>query len=471
MKRKGIFLLTLLILLTSAGGAAPYDITVSDSLGSEPDAVPYAEKLFDLSFVHTVDIVLPDQDWNDLLQNPQNKTKYTADVTIDGRECEDVSFSAKGNSSLYLTQQQGSSRYSFKINFGKKEKGHTYLGLNKLSLSNGFSDATCMKDHLCYELFRALGVNAPLTSFGWVTVNGEDRGLYLLTEDMSESFLSRVYGGEGVLYKPEAEGYAINEDMVATGELIPSAPGARGADLLYIDDNPDSYPDIFKNAETKASDDDKLAVVAALKGLSGGNDLEQYLDTDEIIRYFAVHNFVLNYDSLTGPMLHNYYLYENFGKLSILPWDYNAAFGKFLTAIDPDHSDDATALVNSGIDSPLYMTTEDAVPIWRWIAENEEYRSQYHAVLDSLIREHIENGELINRIDMVSEMILPYVRKDPTAFFSEEQFLTACGMLKLFLKYRSESIRLQLDGALATENELQKGDSRIDASDIRMEEL
>ncbi len=83
MKRKGIFLLTLLILLTSAGGAAPYDITVSDSLGSEPDAVPYAEKLFDLSFVHTVDIVLPDQDWNDLLQNPQNKTKYTADVTID----------------------------------------------------------------------------------------------------------------------------------------------------------------------------------------------------------------------------------------------------------------------------------------------------------------------------------------------------------------------------------------------------
>lgn len=471
MKRKGILFLALLILLTSAGGAAPSGSTVSDSPGAEPETLPYAEKLFDQSFVHTVDIVLPDQDWEDLLQNPQNKTKYTADVTIDGRECEDVSFSAKGNSSLYLVQQQGGSRYSFKINFGKNQKGHTYLGLNKLSLSNGFNDATCMKDYLCYELFRTMGVNAPLTSFGWVTVNGEDRGLYLLTEDMSESFLSRVYGGEGVLYKPEAEGFALNEDMVATGELIPSAPDAKGADLIYIDDSPDSYPDIFNNAETKASDDDKQAVVAALKGLSEGKDPEQYLDTNEIIRYFAVHNFVLNYDSLTGPMLHNYYLYENSGKLSVLPWDYNAAFGKFLTVIDPDHSDDATVLVNSGIDSPLYLTTEDAVPIWQWIAENEEYRTQYHAVLDSLIREHFENGEFMNRIDAVSEMILPYVRKDPTAFFSEEQFTTACSMLKLFLKFRSESIRLQLDGVLASESGLQSEGSRIDASEIRMGEL
>ena len=50
---------------------------------------------------------------------------------------------------------------------------------------------------------------------------------------------------------------------------------------------------------------------------------------DALLRYFVVHNFVDNYDSYTGTMLHNYYLYEEDGKLTMLPWDYNLAFGAF----------------------------------------------------------------------------------------------------------------------------------------------
>lgn len=69
--------------------------------------------------------------------------------------------------------------------------------------------------------------------------------------------------------------------------------------------------------------------VFSLKALSTGEDLKDYLDTDEIISYFTVHNFVLNYDSYTGNMLHNYYLYENDGEHAMLPWDYNLSFGAF----------------------------------------------------------------------------------------------------------------------------------------------
>ncbi len=50
---------------------------------------------------------------------------------------------------------------------------------------------------------------------------------------------------------------------------------------------------------------------------------------DEVLRYFVVHNFVVNGDSYTGSMIHNYYLYEQDGKLSMIPWDYNLAFGGF----------------------------------------------------------------------------------------------------------------------------------------------
>ena len=102
-----------------------------------------------------------------------------------------------------------------------------------------------------------------------------------------------------------------------------------GADLVYRDDDEKSYPDIFENAETSDDKETRIRVIKALKALSEKKELDEYLDTDEIIRYFAVHDYLVAYDSYTGPMLHNYCLYENNGKLAMLPWDYDAAYGSF----------------------------------------------------------------------------------------------------------------------------------------------
>ena len=39
-----------------------------------------------------------------------------------------------------------------------------------------------MKDYLSYRLMAAAGAAAPLCSYVWITVNGEDWGLYLAVE-------------------------------------------------------------------------------------------------------------------------------------------------------------------------------------------------------------------------------------------------------------------------------------------------
>lgn len=41
-----------------------------------------------------------------------------------------------------------------------------------------------MKDLLSYQLFRDVGVEAPLVSYIWLTVNGVDQGLYTAVEDV-----------------------------------------------------------------------------------------------------------------------------------------------------------------------------------------------------------------------------------------------------------------------------------------------
>ena len=58
----------------------------------------------------------------------------------------------------------------------------------------------------------------------------------------------------------------------------------------------------------------------------------------------------------TGSMIHNYYLYEEDGQLSMIPWDYNLAFGGF------QGGQDATSMVNYPIDTPVSGGTVDSRP-------------------------------------------------------------------------------------------------------------
>ena len=515
MKRRSYAILTSVLaasaLVLSLSGCSNKYIGSSDpgagNVKAASAAADYASRLFDTSYVHTIDIAISGEDWSDLKANPLEKTKYKVNITIDGETIDSVSFATKGNTSLSsIASDSESDRYSFKVNFGKYNKGQTYYGLDKLNLNNIYADATYMKDYLSYELFREAGVDAPLVSYVWLTINGEDHGLYIAIEDISDGYLDRADNGEGELYKPESEMLAnmgkpgnmqmpngkdgempsMPKDGSFPEGMTPPKDGERpekpqgggdgmpggfggfggfgssssGADLKYIDDEISSYSDIFDNAETDADDEAKQRVIAALKGLSEGKDLEKYLDTDEIIRYFAAHNFVLNYDSYTGNMLHNYYLYENDGKLSMLPWDYNLAFGGF------SGNQDATSLVNKGIETPLSGTTDDARPMWGWILKDENYLKTYKSVYDSLISGYFESGKFESEIDALYKMLYPYIEKDPSAFYTADEFTKAYENLKQFCLLRAKSIRLQLDGELSTKDDEQDASKKVDASSI-----
>ena len=556
--------------LNSSEDIASYSQSSEASRTSNSESAEYESKLFDTSYVHNINIDIAESDWSDLKENPLEKTKYDVDITIDGEEFSSVAFSTKGNTSLSsIASDEDNDRYSFKVNFGKYVEGQTYYGLNKLNLNNIYADATYMKDYLSYEIFRQAGVDSPLVSYVWLTVNGEDHGLYIAIEGISESYLDRTQDGEGELYKPETEQLS-NMDKVGGGDMkkpemgedttmpegfeppegaappdgessekrgkggrpdmgggfsgmpedltmpegmeMPSMPAdgempdfsggempdfaeggmpggfgssSSGASLAYTDDEISSYSDIFDNSVTDADEESNQRVIAALKALSEGSDLESCIDTDEVIRYFAAHNFVLNYDSYTGNMLHNYYLYENDGKLSMLPWDYNLAFGgmgggfgggkeagsKSEKSFDKDSFSDATSLVNTGIDTPLSGADADSRPMWSWISENEEYLEKYHEVYNELLTNYFESGEFEKQIDAIYEMILPYVEKETSAFYTADEFKAGYKTLKQFCLLRAESIRAQLDGELSADTSKQNDSDKISASDIKISDM
>lgn len=242
--------------------------------------------------------------------------------------------------------------------------------------------------------------------------------------------------------------------------------GSEDVKLIYSDDDPDSYLNIFNNAKTKIKTKDKTRLIETLKKLNAKEDLENTVNQDEIIRYLAVHNFLCNDDSYTGMMVHNYYLYEEKGKLSIIPWDYNLGFGGFSAGSD------ATSTVNSPIDSPVSGGTVESRPLIAWIFSDDEALVAYHEAYDRFITDNIENGWLDGEITRVQALIAPYLEKDASAFYDMEAFEKAVTTLKTFCAKRGESIRGQLEGTIpSTSNGQRNSEALIDASDISIADM
>ena len=240
--------------------------------------------------------------------------------------------------------------------------------------------------------------------------------------------------------------------------------GSNDVALIYTDDDPESYSNIFGNAKTDVTEADQARLIEALRKLSSNEDLENAVDVDEVIRYFVVHNFVVNFDSYTGSMLHNYYLYEEDGRLSMIPWDYNLAFGGFQS------SSDATGLVNYPIDTPISGGSLDSRPMLAWIFNNPEYLAMYHEIFGEFIRQVFESGAFAAEIDRVKALLAPYVEQDPTKFYTYEAFDTGVDTLKAFCLLRAESVSGQLAGDIPSTADGQAADDSalIDAGDIQV---
>lgn len=247
-------------------------------------------------------------------------------------------------------------------------------------------------------------------------------------------------------------------DFDKAGDKGGFSMGGGGADLNYTDDELDSYETIWDGEVTSTGKADHKRVVTALKNISEGNDLDSYMDIDNLLRYMAVHIFSVNEDSLSGSMAHNYYLYEAGGKLNLIPWDYNLAFGGM------GGGNDATSVVNDAIDN-AFSSTE----FFDTLMEDEAYHSQYYEYLQQLVSEYIDGGGFDAFYERVRSQIDELVETDPTAFYSYDEYQTAADTLYQVVKLRGESIQGQLDGTIpSTESEQSNSSALIDASSLNL---
>lgn len=367
--------------------AAVISTTETDVTDTDTEAVADYQTFFEEGVVHAIDVTITEDDWADILANPEDEIYHEAKVTIDGVVADTVGLRTKGNSSLKSVASSESDRFSFKIKLDEYVEDQTLLGLDEFVLNNMFSDASYMREYLSYKIMGEAGLAVPLSSFVEVSINGELYGLYLMVEAIEDSYLNRTFGeNEGNLYKQE-----------------------QGSTLIYETD------EAYKSSEQKNGDDetktDLANFIKILNEMPDGEkgEIESVLNVDSALKYIAANTVLENYDSYNGSFAQNYYLYNQSGQFNVIPWDFNMAFGGF----------QGGALSTIDIDTPISGTSLDKVPLIQNLLEVEDYKARYYEIIEDYLT-ILEDFE--TEVSALKTLIRSSVEADPTKFGTIEQF-------------------------------------------------
>ena len=448
----------------------------------------YAEHIFQDDTVNEINIEIDEADWQDMLENPLEEEYHKANVTINGETVGNVAIRTKGNTSLTSVANSDSDRYSFKLDFDYYDNNGNYYGLKKLCLNNNYSDNSSMREYISYKIMGELGLDVPECAYSHITVNGEEWGLYLAVEPVDEVFLAEHFAdATGDLYKPEGM-------------------GGTGADLVYNGDDISAYTGL--NLKTNLNSSDGKEILALMQVLEDGEGLEKVLDVEKALKYIAANVALANFDSYLGMTTHNFYLYEENGRFTIIPWDMNLAFGGFgggevdiyeptsqsmggfgggdkrkdtqdndavTNAAEsteaqadannqpqpPDNADMQGGSQPSGGKQPQGMPSMGSgeKPLVTTLLENETYRSMYGGYLKEIAEKYFTQEYMTELVTKIHGLIAPYVQNDPTAFCTYEEFEQACSTdptdqysLVYYAVNMAESIENQLSGGEPTFN-------------------
>ncbi|KPZ58054.1 CotH kinase family protein [Pseudoalteromonas sp. P1-7a] len=373
--------------------------------------------------VNTLSITISDENWQDILDNPLDEEYHETAITFNGVTLDSVAIRTKGGSSLSSVANSSSDRYSFKVDINEYVSGQTFFGLKKFTLQNSFNDPSYMREVIAYELMDEMGVPTPEHAYVNFYVNGELFGLYLMVEAVDGEFVEKHFANSnGDLYKPDG----------------------TGSDLLWLGDDIQNYTDI--NLQTNEESTDNGAFINFVESLDKGET--STIDIDTLLRYMSVSTSLSNLDSYHGPLAHNYYIYDDDGVFSILPWDFNESFGTF------NMNCNGVDVRELYIDEPVSGALSERPLIANVFAEQNNLDT-YHSYLTQLINGSLSSDTFNARVNEIADLIREHVQNDPTSFYGstyfEQNLTSTTGQfygLTSFMQYRVANMAAQLDGTL-----------------------
>jgi hypothetical protein len=366
---------------------------------------------YDLYHVPEIKIYFEQEDWVERLEAMKRGEggRMDARLLIDGEEYSEVGARFKGNSSFNRATRSESTKLPWNIKLNHEVKKQSLPdGQQKIKLANVFGDPSFLREVLAYDLARNY-MPAPLANFCKVYVNDEYIGLYTNTEAVDDEFVKKYFDEEdGIFVKCDPPDW----DKESPG----NCPEGEHASLMYLGPDSSCYHRFYE----LESDAGWKELIRLAQTLETGEDIEKWLNVDMALWMHAFNNAIVNLDSYSGLLCHNYYLYRDAsGRFYPLIWDMNLAFGGF--RLDGEQKGSLSNQQMMEL-SPFLHIKNDKRPLIKNLLMQPRYRKWYIAHLKTLFEEHFENGKLLERAKELEQFVRYYVQTDKNQLYTFEDY-------------------------------------------------
>ncbi len=378
-----------------------------------------------------VSLALDEATWQSMLATPEAEEWQSGDFQFGPMKLTNVAIRIKGGKSIAKISAMGSHRFSFKVDFNRYVDIMQFCGLKKVVFHNGYGDPTLLREHLAYRLARHLGVPAPRTAFVDLTVGSDHLGIYLMVESVDDDFFldEHFKNDKGDLYEA----------------------GAPAGALLHMGNTYADYPGFqIENNQATTSHQALLYFLSVLNNGAPG-DYATALDLNDTLQYLAWNTVLVNLDSYNGEG-RNYYLYEQDGIFTPVPWDANEAFGSHGCGCSQDQ------LLELAVDEPTCGPMAKR-PLLAKLLAVPQFKEKYRGYLQELL----DGGFNPTTFDLWLQgpaNIIRSLQAVSSTFYTPEQFEAALveGLpgggpdgddifgLTTFVTTRSKHLKAQLNG-------------------------
>ena len=439
------------------------------------------QTLFDKETIQKVKINIKKQNLDYLRYNAKEKPTVIADsIIINNNIIKNIGIKTKGRTTLLPLIKSNNNLFSYTIIFkeciNKKngfKENQKLLGLNKLSFNNMLGDPSKTKEYISYYLLTEMKVPTPEYTYAELTINNEYQGIYFMIEPINKSLTERTLNEKNdFLIKPEINGGDLLYDERLDKyidknkefNLDSLLKDKKGNITLPHNNVLEKYNGIWENdLDTLKELYSQLPMFFKwLKKLNELNniqdkdteyfeeELNKIIDVDSLIRYWAVNTYIVNTDSYTTHVKGNYALYmSKKGKVTIIPWDYNYAFGG-------SNINNIDEIINYSIYNPTKNCTLEERPLINTILKNKKFKTKYEEYLKDVMIIATEGGKtsdnktyrsnnLNKMIDEKKNLILKGEKRNNQAFYTNKEIIKAQENLKKIILLRTESVKKQLN--------------------------
>src|SRR5262245_52018862 len=276
---------------------------------------------FNDRILHEIRLEVRASDWETLKLKFLDNTYYPADFNyrFNGRDIplRNIGIRSRGRGS------RSPDKPNLRLDFNRYEPGQQFVGLSSAVLKANNQDGSMLREQTVMKLWDRTGLPASREAFCRLYVNNQYYGVYLLTEEIRDSFTERYLGEKGGdLYKfdPITEGYRFEWNPTCNSRIVVacSTDPAKWAEAPF---NPEENKKDFDITRTF----NWVRITSQVSNADFERAIACFVDFRYMAAYIAMENFSTDADSFLGDVfgMNNFFVYRyNRTTLhQVLPWD------------------------------------------------------------------------------------------------------------------------------------------------------